>query len=170
MSKPPHPPDYLCFFLGLKGSVTFKEKNGKCFKAFNDKYKCQYKDTFLHIYFCVFKWGGFYKHLEKCLHEMTIVPPVDFECTSWSVAVSPPPPVCIFLSFLKKMWNLETWGRFNRVLLFCPRSVVLCSPSLSRVHLPQSAAAACLHRRLKHSVGIQNACSIDVYGARMSHN
>lgn len=34
-----------------------------------------------YIYFCVFKWGGFYKHLEKCLHEMTIVPRVDFEYT-----------------------------------------------------------------------------------------
>lgn len=38
-------------------------------------YICPYKINF-YIFLC-FKWGGwggFYKHLEKCLQEMTIVP------------------------------------------------------------------------------------------------
>lgn len=42
----------------MKGPGTFKEKNGKYFKAFNNKYR--YMDIKIHfyIYFCVFKWGA----------------------------------------------------------------------------------------------------------------
>lgn len=85
-----------------------------------------------YIYFCVFKWGEgwFYKHLGKCLHEMTIVPHeliLNPHYDQWRCLFFLPL-VCIFLSFVKKMWNLETWGCFNRVLLFSPGSLVFVFP------------------------------------------
>lgn len=80
-----------------------------------------------------------------------------------------PPLFVVFLSFQKKMWKFKTWGSFNRVLLFCPRSpafvfptVILCPPptiGCGRVSAETVEAQGRCTPRSYWTTKIQSACS-----------
>lgn len=83
--------------------MTFEEQNGKYFKAFSNIY-VHVKINF-YIFLC-FKWEGcFYKHLEKCLQEMTIVP--HGVIVSQSGAISCFFLFCFFGKVMLDLWNLR---------------------------------------------------------------
>lgn len=99
----------------LKGTVNFKEQNGKYFKAFNNNNIYIYIIShikWISIYFCVLNGGGaFYKHSEKCLHEMTIVPQGIIMSQSVAISFSRPPLPLFFSELLELERRARCWHR-----------------------------------------------------------